>query len=61
MYDVYRRLSEPSERMAVRPGVGLPDHVDASDWELMPRGSSQVIEDAEGDIAARGFCYFKLV
>ena len=61
IFDVYRRKSEPSERIATIALAGLPDHVVASDWELSPSESSQVIEDAPEDIAARGFCYFKLV
>jgi len=43
------------------PGAGLPGHVDANDWELMPSGTSQIIEDAADDIEARGFCFFQLV
>jgi len=61
MYDVYRNKEEPSERMAVAQGAGLPSHVVDSEWELMPPGSSQIIKDADEDIKARGFCYFKLV
>ena len=61
IFDVYRRTSEPSERIATIALAGLPDHVVPSDWELLPSESSQVIEDAPEDIAARGFSYFKLV
>jgi hypothetical protein len=61
LYDVYRKKADPSERMATRPGAGLPRHVDPDEWELMPAGTSQITDDAEEDIEARGFCYFKLV
>jgi hypothetical protein len=47
--------------MATRPGAGLPNHVDPKDWKLMAAGTSQLIDDIDVDIAARGFCFFKLV
>jgi hypothetical protein len=52
-YDVYQGTKDPSLRMATLPGAGLPGHVDPNDWVLMPAGSSQIIEDADEDIAAR--------
>jgi len=60
-FDVYRGTKDRSLRMATLSGVGLPGHADPADWELMPSGTSQIIEDAADDIAARGFCFFKLV
>jgi hypothetical protein len=60
-YDVYRGTTDNSLRMATRPGAGLPNHVDAEDWVLMPAGTSQLIDDIDIDIADRGFCFFKLV
>ena len=60
-YDVYQGSNDPSLRMATMRGAGLPEHVDPNDWVLMPTGSSQIIEDADQDISARGFCFFKLV
>jgi len=59
--DVYRGTRDQALRMATESGAGLPGHVSPDDWELMPAGSSQLIEDAADDIAARGFCFFKLV
>lgn len=61
MFDVYKNKRDPAERMATAPGAGLPDHVTARELELMPAGASQIIEDVEEDIAARGFCHFKLL
>jgi hypothetical protein len=61
MYDVYRKKTQPMERMATLPGAGLPSHADPKDWELIPAGMSPVIDDAADDIAARGFCCFKLI
>ena len=60
-YDVHRKKTDFSYRMATLPGAGLPDHVDPKEWELMAPGSSPIIEDAAQDIAARGFCFFRLV
>jgi hypothetical protein len=65
-FDVYRRKSDQCQRIAVLLGAGLPVRVSAGmyggtrDWELI-KGPSQVINDAANEIAARGFCYFKLV
>jgi hypothetical protein len=59
-FDVYRG-TKAALRMATEPGAGLPAHVRARDWKIMPAESSQLIEDAAEDIAARGFCFFKLV
>jgi hypothetical protein len=60
-HDVYQGTADSSLRMATRPGAGLPSHVSAKDWKLMPAGTSQLIDDVDVDIAARGFCFFKLV
>ncbi len=61
MYDVFRKKKQPMERMATMPGAGLPAHLNPKEWELMPAGTSEIYEDAAEEIAARGFCYFKLV
>ncbi len=60
-FDVYKGSVESNLRMATAIGAGLPPHVKSEDWILMERGLSQVIEDAEEDIEARGFCFYKLV
>jgi hypothetical protein len=60
-YDVYQEKNDPFVRMAVRPGAGLPSHVEAKDWEIMPSGTSQIPDFVPQDIDARGFSYFKLV
>ena len=61
MKDVYRDRCDPTLRIATLLDAGLPRHVDAEDWELMPAGTSQIIDDADADIEAWGFCLFKLV
>jgi hypothetical protein len=60
-YDVYQGTTDSGLRMATRPGAGLPNHVEPEDWELMPAGTSQLIDDIDVDIADRGFCFFRLV
>ena len=60
-YDVYRATIDSGLRMATRPGAGLPNHVEPEDWELMPAGTSKLIDDIDVDIADRGFCFFRLV
>ena len=60
-YDIYQGTSDSSLRMATRPGAGLPHHVEPEDWELMPAGASQLIDDIDVGIADRGFCFFRLV
>ena len=52
-YDVYQATTDNSLRMATRPGAGLPNHVEPEDWELMPAGTSQLIDDVDVDIADR--------
>lgn len=34
MFDVYRNTKDPSLRMAVLPGAGLPTHLDALEKHL---------------------------
>jgi hypothetical protein len=57
-YDVYQGTTDSGLRMATRPGAEPPNHVEPEDWELMPAGTSQLIDV---DIADRGFCFFRLV
>jgi hypothetical protein len=59
MFDIYKSTRHPAERIATRPGVGLPDHVAPSDWKLMPACLTQTMDDVEDDIATRGFSYFR--
>jgi hypothetical protein len=61
MFDTYEHKRHRGERLATRPGAGLPDHVSARDWTLMPAGLSQIMDDVEDDIAARGFSYFQML
>ena len=61
VYDVYVKKDDRSLRIATRKGTGLPSHVITGEWELTPSGTSQVIDYAEDDIEARGFCFYCLV
>jgi hypothetical protein len=49
-YDVYQATTDNSLRMATRPGAGLPNHVEPEDWQLMPAGTSQLIDDIDVNI-----------
>jgi hypothetical protein len=60
-YDIYQGTADSGLRMATRPGAGLPNQVEPEDWELMPAGTSPLIDDIDVDIADRGFCFFRLV
>ncbi len=63
-YDFYRSKKEPGERMATGLGAGLPAHVDPKDWEPMTVSETSpelFVDYIPEDVAARGFCYFKLV
>jgi hypothetical protein len=61
MYDFYRSMKEPDERMATLQGAGLPGHVDPNDWDLISSPKLEIHVDVDEDIEARGFSYFKLV
>jgi hypothetical protein len=59
-YDVYQGKKDASLRLATMPGAGLPAHVKPDEWELTATGSSPTIKGVDEDIAARGFCLFRL-
>jgi hypothetical protein len=61
MFDIYRDKKDHALRLATLPGAGLLAHVDAAEWELMAPGTSQIHKDAASDIAALGFCLFRLL
>ena len=61
-FDVYRKKSRPSVRLAIRPGAKLPPQFPAKDWILISeRESSTVHSDARLDIAVKGYCYFEVI
>ena len=61
MYDVYLKRDDPTLRVATPEGGGLPAHLLAIEWELLPAGASPVCDDAEDDIEELGFCFFRVV
>ncbi len=61
IFDVYRNLIDESMRIATVPNAGLPPHMEAKEWQIMKPRESPIIEDAADDIAARAFCFYKLV
>jgi hypothetical protein len=60
-YDVYRKKSDASLRLATLPGAGLPAHVARKDWVLMPAGKSPLHSDTARDVGAYGYCFFQVV
>jgi hypothetical protein len=48
-FDVYRKKTNPTLRLAVAPGAGLPGQFASKDWTLVE------------DVATKGYCYFQLV
>jgi hypothetical protein len=60
-YDVYRGATDPTLRLATKPGAGLPAHVKRKDWVLMSKGKSPLHSDVDRDVAVQGYCFFQLV
>lgn len=59
-FDVHMNIKDARLRIATAPGAGLPPHLSPSDWRITAE-SPPVIEDAEQDVRARGFCRYKFV
>ena len=59
-FDVYRKRTNPTLRLAVAPGAGLPGQFASKDWTLVPE-PSVLHSDVSEDVAAKGYCYFQLV
>ena len=59
-YDVYCLKADPTLRIAVAVGAGLPKRFKAMDWKPMARGSSLLHSDASRDIGVKGYCYFQV-
>ena len=59
--DIYQNTKDEDLRIATAPGAGLPTHVKPDEWRKMKPGESAVIEHAADDIAAHGFCFYRLV
>ena len=60
-FDVYQNTKDEDLRIATAPNAGLPPHAKPDEWRKMKPGESAVIEDAGADIAALGFCFYRLV
>jgi hypothetical protein len=58
--DVYSQKADPTLRIAVAPGSGLPATFKAKDWTRMPSGASPLHSDVSRDIATKGYCYFQI-
>ena len=58
--DVYSQKADPTLRIAVAPGAGLPTAFKVKDWIRMPNGKSRLHSDVSMDIADKGYCYFQI-
>jgi hypothetical protein len=59
-FDVYRKRTNPTLRLAVAPGAGLPGQFASKDWTLVAE-TSVLHSDVSEDVATKGYCYFQLV
>jgi hypothetical protein len=59
-FDVYRSKTDPSLRIATAADAGLPAHIKAKDWTLLPAGASPLHSDAARDIGVNGYCFFQV-
>jgi hypothetical protein len=59
-FDVYRKRTNPTLRLAVAPGGGLPGQFAPKDWTLVAE-PSVLHSDVSEDVATKGYCYFQLV
>jgi hypothetical protein len=59
-YDVYASKADATLRIATAPGAGLPAHLKAKDWKLMPAGTSPLHSDAYRDVGIKGYCFFQI-
>jgi hypothetical protein len=57
--DVYSQKADPTLRIAVATGSGLPATFKAKDWTRMPSGASPLHSDVSRDIAINGYFIFK--
>ena len=56
-FDVYRNRTDPTSRLAVAPGAGLPGQFASKDWTLV-QWSSVLQSDVSEDVSTKGYCYF---
>jgi hypothetical protein len=59
-FDVYRKRTNPTLRLAVAPGAGLSGQFASKDWTLVEE-PSVLHSDVSEDVATKGYCYFQLV
>ena len=59
-YDVYCKKADPTLRIAVAHGGGLPTQFNPKDWTMMALGASKMHSDAARDVGRQGYCYFQV-
>jgi hypothetical protein len=59
-FDVYRKRTDPTLRIATTPGAGVPPSFPSKDWTLM-KEASLLHSDVPRDVAKKGYCYFQVL
>jgi hypothetical protein len=59
-FDVYRKRTDPTLRLATPLGAGVPGQFTSKDWTLM-KEASLLHSDVPRDLAAKGYCYFQVI
>jgi hypothetical protein len=59
-FDVYRKRTDPTLRVATARGAPLPPQFSARNWTLM-KETSLLHSDVPKDIAVKGYCYFQVL
>ena len=59
-FDVYRKRTNPTLRLAVAPGAGLLGQFASKDWTLVEQPSA-LHSDVSEDVTTNGYCFFQLV
>jgi hypothetical protein len=59
-FDIYRKTTDPTLRLATAAGTRLPPHFTPKDWRLM-KGATVLHSDVPQDVAVKGYCYFQVL
>jgi hypothetical protein len=59
-FDIYRKRTNPTLRLATKPGDRLPRQFPAKDWTLM-KGPCVLHTDVSNDVRIKGYCYFQVL
>jgi hypothetical protein len=59
-FDVYRKKTNSTLRLATAPGAGLPRQFPVKEW-ILTKEPSTLHSDATKDVAVKGYCYFQVL